>query len=545
MTVLWAPESLKSHYRRPVEGRFVLERSAYIVHHSSFMAKRASSLPLTTLTVDHVRDAAGAPPLYAQLYGQIRAAILHGELRPGARLPSTRELARQLGVSRNTVFSAFEQLLAEGYLEGHTGSGTFVASTLPEELLSASREARLAGSVSVAARAVSRRGRVLADQRVSWFTLGDRPRALRPCLPALDSTLATIWGRLVAEYWRRPRREHLYYPDPAGLPALRAAVASYLGMARAVRCEPEQVIMVVGAQQAFSLASAVLLDPGDDAWIEEPGNLGARAALLGAGARLVPVPVDSNGLVVEAGRERCPNARLAYVTPSNQYPSGATMSLSRRLELIDWAARTGAWIVEDDYDSEFRYAGRPLAALHGLDDAGRVLYVGTFSKAVFPGLRLGYLVVPPDLVGTFTAARAASDCGSAVSDQAVLARFLAEDHFARHLRRMRGLYAGRQATLVDAVRREPPGTLSVEASPAGLHLVARLAEGVDDVAVCREAASRGVESVPMSIHYLETPRRSALVLGYAPFEEGDIRRAVTELGSSIRAVAPRATAERV
>jgi GntR family transcriptional regulator / MocR family aminotransferase len=494
-----------------------------------------------------VDSTAGASPLYAQLYEQIRSAILRAELKRGARLPSTRELAGQLGVSRNTVLSAFEQLLAEGYLEGQTGSGTYVASTLPEEMLSVRWTAQSAGVVRNVRGEIpvaSKRGRSLRERSLGWLASTAKPRALRPCIPALDSALASLWGQLVTDYWRRPRREHLFYPDPAGLRALREAIASYLGMARAVRCEPEHVIIVAGAQQAFSLVATVLLDPGDSVWFEEPGYLGARAAFLGEGARLVPVPVDANGLVVEEGRRRCPEARFAYVTPSFQYPCGVMMSLPRRLELLDWAARTGSWIVEDDYDSEFRYEGRPLAALQGLDRAGRVIYVGTFSKAVFPSLRLGYLVVPPDLVETFVAAREANDSGSPVCDQAVLARFIAEDHFARHLRRMRSLYAERMGVLVDAVRRELPGLLSVEPAKEGLHLVGRLPEGVDDQAVCREAAVRGVDVLPMSFHYLEEPTRSALVLGYAPFEAGDIRRAVAEIGKSIRAVTPRVAAEK-
>lgn len=354
-------------------------------------------------------DRSSAAPLHRQLYEGLREAILSGRLSAGALLPSTRELAAGLGVSRNTATSAYAQLLAEGYLEGRVGSGTYVARSLPDDLLRARSGPGGEPGGAGAEVALSRRGRLLAATPTTTARDAGPARAFRPGIPALDAFPFGLWRRLESRFWRRPPPGLLGYGDPAGYGPLRAGISAYLRAARAVRCSPEQVIVVSGSQQALDLAARVLLDPGDAAWVEEPGYAGARAALLGAGARLVPVPVDEEGLDVAAGARLGPDARLVHVTPSHQYPLGATMSLARRLELLGWARRSGAWVLEDDYDSEYRYAGRPLEALQGLDAEGRVIYVGTFSKVLFPSLRLGYLVLPPDLVDAFAAARELTD----------------------------------------------------------------------------------------------------------------------------------------
>ena len=320
---------------------------------------------------------------------------------------------------------------------------------------------------------------------------------------------------------------------------MREAISGYLGARRAARCSPEQVVVVSGSQQALDLAARVLLDPGDAAWVEDPGYAGARAALAGAGARLVPVPVDDDGLDVSAGKEREPDARLAYVTPSHQYPLGPTMGLGRRLELLRWASGAGAWIVEDDYDGEYRYGGRPLEALQGLDTGGRVVYVGTFSKVLFPALRLGYLVVPPDLVDAFVAARELSDRGSPVIEQSVLADFIAEGNFARHVRRMRALYASRQEALVEAAKQELSGLLNIGPAEAGMHLVGSLPWGADDREASRRATSYGVEAPPVSAYamkgapYPENPHRPGLLLGYAALTEAEILRGVRRLAAAL------------
>jgi GntR family transcriptional regulator/MocR family aminotransferase len=326
------------------------------------------------------------------------------------------------------------------------------------------------------------------------------------------------------------------YNHPAGYAPLRQAIAAHLATARRVHCTAEQVIIVTGSQQALDLSARILLDPGDPAWIEDPGYLGARAALVAAGARLVPVPVDDDGLDVAAAETRSPEARLAVVTPSHQFPLGSTMSLARRLALIDWAHRAGSWVVEDDYDAEFRYAGRPLTALQGIDRRGCVIYVGTFSKVLFPGLRLGYLVAPPQLVDALIGAHMATDMHAHVLEQAALADFIRGGHFERHLRRMRVLYAERQAILVEAVKRELEGVLDVSPCESGLHLIGWLASGLDDSLAAEEAATQGVDVWPLSLHSLGPHPRAALLLGYASLTPREIRSGVQRLARALMRV---------
>jgi GntR family transcriptional regulator/MocR family aminotransferase len=486
-----------------------------------------------------VIDRDAALPLHRQLYEALRAAVLTGQLRPGSRLPATRALAAELGVSRNTVLAAYEQLLAEGYVEGQVGSGTYVARALPEAALHLQARRRAVARPAARAPRLSRRGMLLAATPVTLVRAAGPPRPFRSGVPALDAFPRGVWMRLLARYWRRPPRELLGYGDPAGYRPLRVAIAAYLRVARGVRCEPEQVVIVAGSQQGLAIVARVLLDEGDVVWLEDPGYLGARGALRAAGARLVPVPVDDEGLAIAAGATRGPAPRLIYVTPSHQYPLGVTMSLARRLALLEWAGRVGAWVLEDDYDSEYRYGGRPLAALQGLDGDGRVIYLGTFSKVLCPGLRLGYLVAPPDLVDAFVAARALADRHSPGIEQAALADFIAEGHFARHLRRMRALYAARQAALVDAARRELAGLLTVPEAHAGMHVVGWLPDGVDDVAAADRAAAHGVETVPLSAYALGRPVHRGLLLGYAAVDEAAIRAGVERLARALAAGPPR------
>lgn len=326
-----------------------------------------------------------------------------------------------------------------------------------------------------------------------WLNEGP-PRAFRPDVLALDEFPVALWSRLVGRRWRAATVAQLDYADPAGHGPLREAIASYLGAARGVRCAPAQVLITSGSQQGIDLAARALLNPGDPVWVEEPGYRGAKAALSAAGVSLHPVPVDDEGLRVDAGAAACPRARMAYVTPSHQYPTGATMSLARRLALLDWARRAGAWIVEDDYDSEYRYAGRPLPALQGLDTSGRVVYVGTFSKVLFPALRLGYVVAPDALIDAFARMQALVNRQIPTLDQAVLADFILDGHFARHIRRMRQLYAARQAALVEAVRRDLGDVIEVRSAEAGLHVVGWLPPGptmrASRLSLCRSASRR-------------------------------------------------------
>ena len=481
-----------------------------------------------------------AVPLYRQLYDRYREAIVERRLRPGERLPSTRTLAAELGISRMPVLNAFEQLLAEGYFEARVGAGTFVARSLPDVRPAAELPATDSQPPErPARRAVSQRsGAVLRAAPEPWLQGWG---AFRVSQPAVDRFPFQVWSALVARHSRNPRASRLNYGSALGDLPFREAVADYLRTSRAVRCDAGQIMVVSGSQQALEIATRVLLDPGDRVWMEEPGYSGARDVLTLAGARIVPVPVDGEGLDVAAGIARAPQAQAAYVTPSHQYPLGATLSATRRLQLLAWAARAGAWIFEDDYDSEYRYESLPIASLQGLDRDARVIYIGTFSKVLFPAVRIGYLVIPADLVARFVAVREAMDIFPPTLYQAVLADFLSEGHFARHLRRMRQLYRERRDALVAAIRGELGDELEVLDGQAGLHLVATLAaklEGMDDLALSREAARQGVWAMPLSSCYTGGPVRRGLVLGYGGTDVAEIPGGARRLRDVLRRMGP-------
>lgn len=485
-------------------------------------------------------DPASSAPLHRQVYEALRDAILSGRLGPGGKLPSTRALATHLDLSRNTVMGAYEQLLAEGYLRGRVGSGTYVADKLPENLLNVRRKPTAAPARPRGVALVSTRS-ARTDGAVQPFLERSSPPgpsgfAFQVGMPALDAFPTEIWGRLMQRRWLRSSRDLLTSRDPQGHGPLRRALADHLATARGVRCGPDQVIVVSGTQQAISLTASVLLEPGDPAWVEDPGYFATRAALIGAGANVVPVPVDHEGIKVAAGIKREDAARLAVVSPSHQFPLGVTMSLRRRLELLEWAARSGGWIFEDDYDSELRYAGRPLASLQGLSvsSGARVIYAGTFSKVLSPSLRLGYLVVPEELVSAFVAAKALADVSCPSLEQAVVTDFMVEGHFARHLRRMRVLYEKRRDALLDAGRRDLSGLIELEPADAGMHLVGWLPPGRDDVAVAERAVANGVRCVAVSSLRVRAAGRGALLLGYAAAREDEIEEGVRRLKVALR-----------
>ncbi len=480
-------------------------------------------------------DAASPAPLHRQIYLNLRNAILAGRISPGAQIPSSRDLARELGVGRNTVLNAVEQLIAEGYLQGEQGSGTYVNRTLPDDTLRAPRVQAAAVKRVSKHFPLSLRSRGLSMRSAPLPSAGP-PKPFHSALPAVDAFPFNLWARLVQKQWRRRPKDLLGYGEPAGYLPLRHAIAAYLAIARAVRCEAEQVIIVSGAQQALDLASRLLIDPGDPVWIEEPGYPGVRAALFTAGAHLIPVPVDEEGIKVQAGIACSANARLVYVTPSHQFPLGYTMTLSRRLELLKWSQRARAWILEDDYDSEYRYTSRPIPSLQGLAAQEQVIYVGTFSKVLFPSLRLGYLVVPSALVDTFTAARTAAAGPLPLIEQAVLTEFITEGHFGRHIRRMRALHQERRAALLDETKRELTGLLDVQAADAGLHAIGWLPQGVDDRSAARLAAVEGVETTPLSRFYQGPGKQNGLMLGFAAFNEPELRNGVRKLARALRSV---------
>lgn len=469
-------------------------------------------------------------PLHRQLYFSLRQAILESRLAPGARLPSTRAFAGDLGVSRNTVLAAFEQLLAEGYIQGHVGAGSFVSRQLPEEALNARKPERMAGPVP-GSRPPGPSARGLGLTALPQPRL--RPQAFAPGLPELARFPFEDWAKRLAKTWRNPPKRLLIGSEAAGFGPLREALAGYLGAARAVRCTPDQVFVVSGAQQALDLAARVLLDPGDAVWVEEPGYPGLIGALAASGAATVPVPVDAQGISVAAGRRLAGRARMACVSPSHQFPLGVTMSLARRLELIEWAREADAFILEDDYDSEYRYAGRPLAALQGLDADGRVIYVGTMSKVMFPALRLGYMVVPEHLVEPFAAIRRLTDTHPSTLVQPALAEFIRDGSLAAHIRRMRALYAERQAQLLAAASRHLGGRLGLRPAEAGMHLVGQLPPDADDAAIAQRAGELGVEVTPLSALYQGTPDRRGLLLGYAGLAEIEIESGMKALARAL------------
>jgi GntR family transcriptional regulator/MocR family aminotransferase len=340
-----------------------------------------------------------------------------------------------------------------------------------------------------------------------------------------------IWARLIARHARQSLQAVSHYQDAQGYSPLREAIAAHIGITRGVYCSPEQIILTAGSQGALDLVARVLLDPGDLVWVEDPGYLGARGALLAAGAELIAVPVDQEGIDVEAGRRRCTNARLATVTPSHQFPTGVTMSLNRRLALLEWAREARAWIVEDDYDSEYRFSGRPLEALQGLDSTQRVIYIGTFSKVLFPALRVGYLIAPPELLKGFVAARRFIDVHPPILEQMALADFIVGGHFARHLRRMRLLYLERRNTLVEALKSELSDLLSITVPEAGIHLVAWLPPGMNARQAARLAAARGLDVMPVARPFLP---RGGLALGYAGSSPEELRAGVRTLAEALR-----------
>jgi GntR family transcriptional regulator/MocR family aminotransferase len=464
-------------------------------------------------------------PLYRQLYDGYRDAILDGRLRSGQRLPSTRTLSHDLQISRIAVVSAFEQLVAEGYVESRVGSGSFVSSGLDEP-----PRARAESDAPRGGKRRLPRERLISIEG-PWL---ECQGALRVGQVGLDQFPAELWGRLVARHARAQPRRHMVYSDAMGLLQLRESLADYLRTVRSVRCTVEQIMVVSGSQQALAIAAHALVDRGDAAWIEDPGYSGARDALTLAGAELVTVPIDDDGLDVASGIARQPNARLAYVTPSHQYPLGIIMSAPRRLQLLDWARRSGAWILEDDYDSEFRYGTQPIASLQGLDVDQRVVYMGTFSKVLFPALRVGYMVIPRDLVARFRHVRDAMDLFPAPLYQAVLNDFIREGHFARHLRRTRAVYAERRRLLVNAIERELGDRVRIAGDRAGMHIVVLLPPDLHDREIAVRAARRELSIIPLSSCYAGPRPLEGLLLGYGATPSREIPDAVRRLKSVLR-----------
>jgi GntR family transcriptional regulator/MocR family aminotransferase len=489
------------------------------------MPREITSLPLS------LPAPASGVPLYRWLYEQLRRAILEGRLHPGARLPASRDLADAYKLSRATIVTAFEQLKSEGYVDGRTGSGTYVSEVLPEQLLQADgvrRESQLP----------HRRMR-LSEYARRLQPFRSRPthpsRAFRPNQAALNLFPTTLWAQVAARRLRRASVQLLGGGETLGYRPLREAVAEYLNTSRGVKCTAEQVLIVSGAQEGLDRTARLLLNPGDAAWMEEPGYAGAAAVLRAVGATICGVPVDSEGLNLERGIERWPRPKLVYVTPAHQFPLGVTMSLRRRLALLEWARKSGVMIFEDDYDSEYRYSGRPVPALQGLDRAGVVIFGGSFSAVMFPAMRLGYLVVPAEMVDIFAAAQSVSTHHPPLLGQAVLCDFIREGHFARHIRRMREVYADRLGVLLKSAREKLGGLVEISNVEAGLQTIGWLRDGLPAESVAVAAAKRNVEVIPLQRYGYGRVRGNGIVLGFAAVEPRELRRGVEELAGVLKA----------
>ena len=459
------------------------------------------------------------------LYGELRSAILDGRLAQGARLPSSRDFASQYELARGTVVSVLERLQAEGYITSRVGFGTWV------NRVESPRPARQAATTPAYIR------RVIATYKrpQPWIDLAfvEGIRPFRIGVPDINQFPSAVWGRIAANRARSFGPWLKKEADRRGYQPLRDAIAEYLRTSRGVRCTAEQIVIVSGIQQALDLLARLLLKKGDPIWMEDPGYFGARIAFDNVGARMIPVPVNDEGLSVSAGTKICPDAKGAYITPAHQFPLGVTMSLERRMALLSWAARAGAFVIEDDYDSEYRFEGPPLPALQSLDNHSSVIFVGSFSKTLFPALRVGYVVLPAPLVDPFVALRYRTDFRNSSFDQAVLCDFIVDGHFARHLRRMRNLYAERLATLKEGATQHLGGLLEISNVRAGLYTIGYLKNGMTSQQAEKLAAARGVEVIAVDRCTLRRPDPNALLLGFGGFDEPAIRQGLIRLAKAL------------
>ena len=470
-----------------------------------------------------ILDRKSSTPLHSQIYERWRNDILACRFRPGDRVPSTRELAAALSVSRNTVSQAWDQLIAEGYLDAAQGSGTFVCRELPDRLVVPSNGFKSRSRENTAVK-LSRYGTELTDD---WRRTSNAEATINflPGTPDREHFPFSLWRRLVSRHLRHATSEIFGYAKQAtGYERLRSEISAYVNRIRAVHCSPEQVIIVNGSQQGLDLCARLLVERGNEIAFENPGYHGARRVFAAHGARLQPLAIDTSGAVL-SGLTR--KTRLIYVTPSHQYPTGVAMSLARRLELIEWARHRNAVIIEDDYCSEYRYKGPPLPSLQGLATGVTVVYLGTFSKVMFPGLRIGYIVSPPQLIPFFRRAKWLADTHTSILEQAALADFIREGHMERHIRRMRRLYGRRRQVLLGALRNHFGERAKVLGDDAGMHAMVRF----DDRGIMQRAMRNRVELVSADGYYLTHPPGGEFVLGFCAVRERAIQEGVRRLGS--------------
>lgn len=489
------------------------------------MVKRSAGELLFAISVDR----SSRKSVTGQVYNAVKQLILAGDLAAGKRLPSSRTLAGELNISRTTAIAVFERLASEGLIKARTGSGSFVAESVSPH------RSRMSLVVQNERPATTKLADLIAEASPKFFQRlahPSKPRAFITGLPDYKTFPMAVWSRLSAKHWREPREFVLGYSDPTGIAPLRLAIADHLRGSRGVACDAEQIFIVNGAQQAFDLIGRVLLNRGDPVWFENPGAIGARNSFIACGATMIPVPVDREGLSVEQGMRLAPNFRLAFVTPSHQHPMGVEMSLARRAELLQAANEQDAWVVEDDYDGEFRYDAMPLPTLKSADHSERVIYVGTFSKSMFPSLRLGFYVAPRPLVPIFQRISGAFLHGVPSSIQATLASFIAEGHFATHLRRMRDIYRERHEVFQEEAARRLAGLLDFTPSVAGFHVVGRFANPRHDETELQNAAEKADISVSTLGRFcIEPIAERGFVLGVSAIDPGSIRRGVEVLAS--------------
>ncbi|WP_372874852.1 PLP-dependent aminotransferase family protein [Pseudomonas sp.] len=480
----------------------------------------------------------GSVPLYRQLYLQIRQQILAGRLHGGMRLPSTRTLCAELGLSRITILNAFDQLTAEGFLESRTGAGTYVCAEW-EGRAAAADEPRKAPRLSSLSQSLlsMRSDHFSGINYTAWNP--ECPTSFLPSHVAYDAFPLALWKRLLSRHLRQPTKAMLSYGELMGQQALREAIAGYVYDARGIDCSAQQVVIVSGAQQAFNLLSMLLLDPQDSVWMEDPGHIAARITFQAQGCRVVPLRIDEEGMDVQQGLRECPKARLAFTTPARQHPLGTTMSYARRLELIEWAGRESGWVIEDDCDSEYRYQGRAQPALYAMDQRARVIHVGTFSKVLFPSLRLGYVILPEALVEPFCAMRAVMDRSPATLLQAVTADFMREGYFLGHIRRMRTLYQARQDCLLEKLQQRLGGFIEVKPVDAGMHVIGWLAPELDDAAVASGLASQQIYTYALSDYCIQRYLPPGLLIGFAGTPEDQAEDKVAALAQALRAMGHR------
>jgi GntR family transcriptional regulator/MocR family aminotransferase len=472
----------------------------------------------------------GEKELWRWLRDEIRNSILSSKLKRGKRMPSSRGLAQQYQCSRGTVVTAFEHLQDEGYIETRKGAGTFVALALPDDLLSVKRPS-IQSSNGPSRASLSKRGNFTAAHVSPLPASRSVGKAFRAYEPAIDLFPVELWSRIAGRVVRRAPRSLYGQGDSRGYAPLRKAIAEYVGSARGVRCDQDQIIITAGAQQALDLVARLLLDPGDMVLMEDPGYPGAVSAFKASGARVVPIPVDDEGIKMAMAPRQRQSAKLIYTTPANQFPLGITMSLPRRLQLLNWAIDKGAWIVEDEFDAEYRYFGRPVPALQSLDRSGTVIYVGTFTKMLFNSLRLGFLVLPERLVDAFASARFLVDRHSPTLEQAILAEFILDGHFGHHVRRMREVYSERVSVLAESANKRLGERLKVDLASSGMRTIGWLQNGENDLTVAGRARAQGLEIAALSQFAIRSHNPAGLILGFAACTPGELRRGVDVLAS--------------